>query len=504
MANKIDSNLTGLAMAEEASIGVLPVSPIWRALEPNSYEGFGGEITTIARDPIAVGRQRKKGVITDLEASGGFQTDLLPYLDRIMQSFMFADARQKMSTYTLENPPTVITITGITTGPNTLTAASGLDGFAVNQLVKISGATTAANNIMVTVTTAAAATLTVSETLVPETPTAACVAEVCGYEFPESDLDINVTGEVVTLTSAAIDMSTLGVIVGEWIYLGGDAADNTFVNNQGYARIASITATTWTLEETTWTPQTEAAGTFDIRVFFGTVIKNENTTALIVTKSLQFERQVGEDANGVQSEYITGAIANELSVNMTSADKATVDMSFIAADSETRDGTTGIKAGTRVTAPAQDAFNTSSDVVRNRIYIVDATLNPTALFAYASEVTLTINNNAEGLKAIGTLGNFDVNVGTFEVGGSVTAYFTTVAAVAAIRANSDVAYNLIVAKNSKAVIFDIPLLSLGDGAITIEKDSPVTIPLETFGAENTNGYTLLINFFPHLPAAAMP
>ena len=48
--NKIDSNITGLAYAEEAVLGSLPGedgnagTPVWHRLNPNSYNDFGGEI----------------------------------------------------------------------------------------------------------------------------------------------------------------------------------------------------------------------------------------------------------------------------------------------------------------------------------------------------------------------------------------------------------------------------------------------------------------------------
>jgi hypothetical protein len=59
--NKIDSNVTGLRYAEEATIGNLPASGvIWNELEPNEYGDFGGEYSLVARNPINAGRQRQK------------------------------------------------------------------------------------------------------------------------------------------------------------------------------------------------------------------------------------------------------------------------------------------------------------------------------------------------------------------------------------------------------------------------------------------------------------
>jgi hypothetical protein len=502
MADKIDSNVTGLAFAEEQTLKTLPVTPIWWPLEPNSYKDFGGQIATTARNPINPSRQRKKGVTTDLDASGGFVQDITPVNStRIMQGFFFADARQKAATQPLNGTQTPLTSVSATQ----YLAAAGLGVFIAGHMAFASGMGAAANNGIKSVTGSAAGSVTVSEALTVEAaPPATAKLEAVGFKFGAATVAITMVGGLPRMTSSTTDLTTLGLVAGEWIYLGGDGAAGTkFVNNNGYARINAIAAGYLEFDKTSWTPVAEPATGLTITIWFGTVIKNESNPALIKRRTYNIERQLGNDGGGTMSEYLVGAVANELTLNMPQADKITMDMSFVALDNEQRTGVTGVKTGTRQTLPPADAFNTSNDIARIKLSIVTpADAAPLPLFAYSTEVSLTINNNVTPNKAVGVLGAFDTSAGTFEVGGNLTAYFANITAVQAVRNNSDVTLDIIKAKNNTGILWDMPLLSLGDGRLNVEQDQPITLPLDTNAAESKFGHTLLYQSFPYLPTAA--
>lgn len=504
MPNKIDSNATGLAIAEEVigSPKTLPGTPIWYTLEPNTYSDFGGEVSTVSRDPINPTRQRKKGTVTDLDASGGFNTDVTQNnLTRILQGFMFANYREKFDTIPING--TAITMTATTT--TTYTAASGLGSFLANDLIFASGFTNAANNGLKLVASATATTVTTTGNVV-ETPPAGAELQACGFQFTSGDCTMTVASGVATLGATTKNLTQLNLNVGEWIFIGGDQTAEKFATCPvGYARVASVSATQIVFDKVTAAFVTDTGVGKTIRIFFGKFLRNESVPASIITRTYNIERQLGNDGSGIQSEYLEGAVANEFTLNIPQADKLNADLGFVAMNNAFRTGVTGVKSGTRVNALGEGAFNTSSNVYRIRMNIINpTTLQPTALFAYVTEANISINNNASLAKAVSVLGGFDITVGTFEVGGSVTAYFSDVTAVQAVRNNSDVTLDAILAKSNAGMVIDLPLLALGNGRITIEKDAAVTVPLETLAAEGGKGYTLGITVLPYLPTAAMP
>ena len=498
------SNLTAVAIAEVCR-NYTDVSPVvWYAGEPNDYSDFGAELTNEARDYINASRQRQKGSIVDLEATAGYSSDLTQNnKTRLMQGVMFADAREKAKTQPFN--VSQVAFTGITTGA--FQADADLDVFKPNDIILASGMDDSVNNGIAIVTTTTATAVNVSKTLTANaSPSATSKIEVCGYQFPAGDIDITASSSSISLTSTVTDFTTLGLTVGETVVLGGDTTTSKFDNTDVlYARVSEITANELSFDDTSKTTTTETGTGKEIQMFFGTVIRNEKDSTLIIPRRYNIERQLGNDGDGIQSEIATLAAPSEYKLTVEQASKINTEITFTAEDVEYRTGVEGLKAGTRVDAFGESAYNSTSDIYRTKISVVDpVTLNPSALFGYTASGTLTINNNISADKAVGFLGAIDMTAGNFEAMWEFSGFFTNVEAQKAIRNNADFAVNMIIAKDNAAMVFDSPLVSASGGKLEISKDESIKIPITGEVVECKNGYSLMYCNLPYAPTAAMP
>jgi tail tube protein len=500
--NKIDSNFTGLRMAVESAAGVLPGSPVWLALEPNSYDKFGGSIKTVARNPINDGRQRKKGVTVDLDAEAGFEIDITEDNTQVlMQSFLFAQPHTKIELAV----PTVDATAGYE-------PASGGAAYAANDLVFGKGFTDAGNNGLKLVTgTPGASSVEFSGSVSAATQTG--IISKVGHRCASGDATIDVSGALPRLLTTTLDLTTLGLTVGEWVCLGGDITANQFANaqNNGLKRVRAIATHSLTFDKSTNAMVTDAGTSKLIDIYIGRMLKNE-IGSNIVRQTLQFERTLGapDDSSptDIQAEYITGCVANTLDLTIKTADKLTAKMAFLARDQETVTGVEGVKAGARPVLQESDAFNSSSHVVRLALNAIDpASASPAELFAFLLDMTLSIKNNVKANKAIKFLGSFDNSAGIFEVDAKMTAYFSTVDAIAQVRENSDVTLDMTFAQANKGVTLDMPLVTLATDGATVKQDEAIQLPITSAAATGSKldvnlNHTLLVQYWDYLPSLA--
>lgn len=509
--NKVDSNETGLAIAKEVigSPGVLPgvlgADAIWHALEPNEYDDFGGEPTLLARRPINSSRQRKKGAIVDLAANGGFNQDFTNDNSQLLlEGFMYANFREK-----LNESPVEVTVTGYEVADETL--------YVPGMILFASGFGVSANNgLKVVVSVDAGSSEVRMAGLAAEgSPPDDAKIELVGIQGAVGEIDVNAAGNFAIITSATIDLATLGVVPGEFIFVGGDTTGRRFTTaaNNGPKRVRAVAedGNSLTIDKSDLTMVTEADTTQTVQIFFGKVLKNE-LASLIVRQSFQLERQMGApdtaQPSQIQAEYVVGAFPNEMEMVVESADKINCNWGFIGITNEHNISTTGLKVGDRVSVVESDAYNTSTDFSRMKLSTVSSSAEaPEKLFAFVTDFTLSIDNNVSLNKAVAYLGGFDATIGLFEVSLEINAYFTKIESVKAIKDNADVTFDWFVAKNNRGFAVDLPLMALGGGLSEVEIDEPIMVPLESDAAtavkmDSNFDHTLMWTVFDYLPSYA--
>lgn len=508
MSNQINSNITGVSYAEETSIGVVDPATVWYDEEPNSEDAFGGTYATISRTPIEPGRQNKKGTVTDLDVEAGYNVDFTQSnLNRLLQGFLFADAREMPTTKPLNSAQ--VSITGADDTDDSFNAAAGLNVFAANDLVFVRGFTNGANNGLHLVESAAAAKLEVAGSLITETGTSAVSIEKVGTQFASGDAALTVSGDLVSLElTAGVFTGMPGIMLGGWVYIGGDSPTTSFAAVTGYARIGSMTSKKLTFDQMSNTVVADAGTGKTIQMFSGTIIRNEQNPDLIKLRTYQYERSLGKSENslGVQAEYCGGCGANEFTMNVGTADKVNVDVAFVGTKYEVRSGEPDDlrKTGTHVPAKDQPAFNTSSNIPLLSVHVFNAARSKQVeMYDYCETVTMGINNNITGDKAIGVLGSFDLSYGNMDVTYSTTGYFGNVQAQKAIANNADVGATAIIADKNAGMVWDIPLGTLGGGQLSVELGAKVKSEVELMGAKNRHGYTVQYQTFAYLPDSAM-
>lgn len=511
---KIDSNDTGLALAEEECINKLRQDGdysdvIWHVQEPNTYNPTpGATYTRVARQPINRTHKRKKGNIVDRDATFGDNFDLTP------NSFTWRS--QGAFNATAIVPPTTdplnapnIPITSVDADTDSYIAAAGLGIFTAGSLVVARNFAWSGNNGLASVTSATGTGVVVAglaDMADEPSPPVTASLEVVGHRFASGGLTMDLAGSTLTLFAGAVLPPAVAALKpGQWIFVGGDAAATRFNDDQvGFARIKSIIGQAITLDKVDFVPAAVPGTGKTIDLYFGPHVRDEPNPDDIIRRSYSAEMTLGNDAAGVQSQYIDGAVMNVTTLNSPLAGLVTIDQTFLACNRVVRDGVDGLRGGS-YSAPVADeyAYNTTSDEVRIQLVPID-NLAGTGLIGIINNFTLSFNNNITTNKGQGILGPFNMTWGDFAVSMTANTYFTDVDAMTEIPNNTTFSFDAIYAANNTAVAFDIPELTLGDGSLEVVKDQPIMLNLNNDGHESAFGTTASVSFFRYVPDIGMP
>lgn len=504
---RVTTNSLALAGARESSIGTLPGSPVWRLLEPNSINSFGSTITKVARNPISQSRQRRKGIITDLDSAVEFEADLtLSVFRDYMEGFCFAQA--------IGAP--VLVPTAATSGAYTVPAVSAGDAgkmtygaSAAQSLLFVRGFINPVNNglkVLGATVSGGATSITVSGA-VAETPAATADVEiaVAGVRGAAGDLEIDSDGNLI---STALNFTTLGLNVGQWIHIGGVDVTNRFFEeaNYGFARIAAIAQNKITLARrgqpfTTDDGTDTGSGGADLRIdiLFGQWVRNVPVGhADYMEISTQFELESPNlgDAGADMYEYAMGNFHDTVSINIPLTEKATITYGFIGTDTTNPTTSRATNANNAKVPSETAAFGTSSDIARLVAHKVDET----GITTDFKSITVTLTNNVSPEKVIGLLGARYMNAGNFEADIETQVLFTDPAVSAAIRANTTLGLYFALRNEDGGALCDFPAGTFDGGNREFPENATVLMNTTFAGfADPALGYTFSVSLFPSLP-----
>lgn len=493
------TNKAQLSVTTEASLGVLPGSPKWTILEPNSYDKVGNEFKSVPRDPISKLRQRRKGALVDADSGIGYEADITMQSAQIFGPGMFLSAwKGPLAWLPGEgNAPTSMTATTITV-PNIGAA------LAQNTLIRIRGATNAANNAIFVVGAGSTTTSIVITGGTAETFPANASIEVCGVQCAASDATLDASGHLNTTT---LNLTNLGLNVGQYVWIGDSSSAAYYFAtgvpstgvNYGLARITALTSTKATLSRRrgTWSADTGTGKT--IRILFGRWIRNvAMDSADYLEPSYQFE-VVYKDLGGAGTdyyEYPAGNYVDSVEWSIPLTDKATAKFAFMGTITATPSTTRATGASSALSPTMTAEMATVGDVVALRVINTDES----GLATDIKSAKLTISNNASREKVIGTLGAKYMNVGNFQVDLEVDALFTTYDVIAAIIANRTCSFDFALRSTDGGFALDLPALVPGEGKRSLPKDETVHVALKCMPfVDDTLGYSASLSLFPYLP-----
>lgn len=452
-----DSNRVRLAHVREAVLGTTPETPRMRrarftgeslAYQPQFVQSEEIREDRMNSDPIKVNETHGGGVNGELS----FPTDNSPFSDWLESLF----CAEWSSAAVRDNDGTADSVIGqVTASSDTFGFTDSGADFVTGMLVQASGFGESGNNGLFRAIAGSSGTaLVVSDTpgLTDEAaPPAAARLKCVGLEGTEADLAAVADG----ITSSSLNFTTLPLVAGMWIKVGGTGAGYRFATeaNNGWARITTVAANKLTLDNLPagWTADTGEYVT--LRVFFGDQLKNG-----VLTLGQTLERGFLGQAS---PSYIIerGMVVGQGEFSFPFDDKATWTMTFMGMTGEVDDTALDASPDEVTTNPVMAA-----GVNVGRIAEAGAVLSSPN---WVRSMTLGIQNNLRAIGAIrgdGLVGAVDIGKGSCDVTVTAETYFGSKALLDKVLAGTVTNVNARIAKAGQAMVFGLPRVTWSEGA----------------------------------------
>ena len=508
---RVLTNATGLNYAVETALGTPGTK--WYALERNDTGTFGPQISTTVRDPISQIRQKRKGAITDLDSQVEFEHDLtFGVLRDFARAFLFT--KGKNHDWTDIKPTSV-------TSANGFAVPSGRrSALKVGHLFYGRGFANEANNGLKVLTDAVTSTVNAANTRnlkfsspAAETPSPSprgsnARISLAGMRISRPTWNWDDTNKLGTLGKSGQFAGSL-LSVGQRVHLGspnkaGNMRNGLSSNKAGWGRVMSITNDAIVLDKLSGDlrgDETSVSNTVDL--LFGQFASNtsydDDSDDGYLEQSFTFEASYPGLGDGSENsvvpayEYAVGNYCNSLGINLPLTDKATCSFSFEGTDTPVPTTTRKAGADAYEQLVGTSAYDTTANVVRLSVERLDEE----GLSTDFKNLSITLNNSVSPEKVVGKLGARYMNVGMLEVAIDGELVFTDPRVVAAVRSDTSVSVDFVIANNDGAISFDVPSIMLSDSDRSFPVNESVLVNLNgmAFVDERLNT-SLGISFVP--------
>lgn len=449
-----ESNRLRLSSVPETTLGVTPTTPRMRTgrITGESLQYVPAYIRSeelradrMNADPIKVNESNTGGINCELSFPV-WASPMADWLESLMcNAWVDTPFRDNDGT-----PDSVITDLAAATGVITVTTGAA---FVVGHLVRLTGFTLPANNLLARITTGSATVPAVGAGVLTDdaVPAAAARVKVVGIQGVAGDLVAVADG----ITSTALNFTTFaGLTVGKWIKIGGTGAGFRFATEacNEYARIIAVTATKLTLDNlpTGWT--TDAGATKTLRIFYGDQIRNG-----ITTKSVSIER--GFMGQGVPTYILQkGMVAGQGAIELNAGEIAKINFTFT--------GMTGSQGA--VSADDTPDAATTNPVMAAAVNVGRISENGIAVVGpnFIRSMNISVNNNLRALEAIrsdGLVGPVGINTGENAIDVNLSTYFGSNTLYGKLISGAATNATARITKDNQTVIWAVPRLTLTGG-----------------------------------------
>lgn len=444
-----DTNRASLRWVRETTWGTTPTTPtLWNLRFTG--ESLNGNIQNIQSEEIRSDRMISDLIQVDLSTAGDINMEMsYGNADTLIEGSMHS---AWSDLFGRDNNRTSTEITAVAAASITVSNIATSLGTNVKQysLIHCSGFTNSGNNRLIIAGTGSTATsIVIAGGTIEASPPVTAKVQLCGFSSSAAaDIQADANGLICTATN----FTNFGLVVGQWIKIGGTGT-NTFFSgtaaNNGWARIVSISTTALVLDNkpTGWSVDT-AAGKL-IQVFHGNYLRNGTT---IAQNQFTVERELTDIT---QFFAFKGMRVNSLNFNLATGQIMTCAASFMGKN-VVRTGAT--VATTTKAALTADVMNAASDAV-----VVNEGGTSAGI---VRSMTIQTNNNLREQKAVGTLGNAGMGSGVFEVTGSLEAYFQDGTLYDKYTVNAATSLACVFVQDNQAYVLTVPRVKIESCSIS--------------------------------------